>query len=313
MNFQQIEYILAVDKYKSFSKAAEACFITQATLSTMVKKLEEELGMVIFDRKTNPILTTDCGKEIIDEAQKVQLHVNNLKSLPSKLTGKIEGELRIGIIPTIASNLLHRVVPALLVKHPNLKLKIYEITTHNVLNKLKTVELDVGILSTPLGKSEFEEEILYYEKLMVYGSIKNSKQKYVTPNDIQYENIWLLEAGNCLSDQIVNLCSLSAKSLTDNLEFKPNSFESLINMVDSTQGLTLIPELYYRDMPAERKAKVVDFSSPYPVREVSLVYNRPYAKIRLIEAFAEAIKQSILPLIQTNSLENREMIIAKMT
>jgi LysR family hydrogen peroxide-inducible transcriptional activator len=312
MNLQQIEYIVALDKFKSFSKAAEACFITQATLSTMVKKLEEELDMVIFDRKANPIITTDCGKEIIDEAKKILIHSYNMKDLPSKLKNKIEGELKIAVIPTIASNLLHRVIPKLLNKYPNLKLVIQEITTNNIINQLKTGEIDVGIVSTPLPKNDYEEEILYYEKLMVYGKIKNTQLQYLSPKDIAYEKIWLLEQSNCLSDQIMNICSLSPKKLNTNLDFKPNSFDSLINMVDNTNGLTLIPELYYMDLVKEKKSKVIDFNSPYPVREVSLIFNRPFAKLRLINALGEEIKQTVLPILHTSKLKNKEMIIAKM-
>jgi LysR family hydrogen peroxide-inducible transcriptional activator len=312
MNLQQIEYIVALDKFKSFSKAAEACFITQATLSTMVKKLEEEFDMVIFDRKTNPIITTDCGKEIIEEAKRILIHINNLKNLPSKLKGKIEGELKIGIIPTIASNLLHRIIPNLLNKYPNLKLKINEITTSNIIAQLKTGGIDVGIVSTPLQKNEFEEKILYYEKLMVYGKIKNNQKEYLSPKDIAYEKIWLLEEGNCLSDQIMNVCSLSAKKVNTNFDFKPNSFDSLLNMVDITNGLTLIPELYVLDLSKEKKGKVANFKTPYPVREVSLIYNRPYAKLRLINALGKEIKQTILPILHTSKLKNKEMIIAKM-
>ncbi len=312
MNLQQIEYIDALDKFKSFSKAAEACFITQATLSTMVKKLEEELDVIMFDRKTNPIITTDSGKEIIEEAKKILIHSNNLKDLPSKIKGKIEGELIIGIIPTIASNLLHRVIPKLLNTYPHLKIKISEITTSNIVTQLKTGEIDVGIVSTPMPKNDFEEEILYYEKLLVYGNIKNSHKKYLRPKDIAYEKIWLLEEGNCLSDQIMNVCSLSAKKVHSNLDFKPNSFDSLLNMVDNTNGLTLIPELYVLDLPKEKKVKVADFNAPFPVREVSLIYNRPYAKLRLINALGQEIKQSVLPILQTSKLKNKEMIIAKM-
>jgi LysR family hydrogen peroxide-inducible transcriptional activator len=312
MNLQQIEYIVALDKFKSFSKAAEACFITQATLSTMVKKLEEELDIILFDRKTNPIITTDSGKEIIEEAKKILIHSKHLKDLPAKIRGKIEGELKIGVIPTIASNLLHRVIPKLLNTYPHLKIKISEITTSSIVTKLKTGEIDVGIVSTPIPKNDFEEEILYYEKLMVYGKIKNIQKKYLSPKDIAYEKIWLLEEGNCLSDQIMNVCSLSAKKVNSNLDFKPNSFDSLLNMVDNTNGLTLIPELYVLDLSKEKKTKVADFKSPFPVREVSLIYNRPYAKLRLINALAQQIKQTVLPILQTSKLKNKEMIIAKM-
>ena len=246
MNLQQLEYIIALDNYKSFSKAAEACFITQATLSTMVKRLEEELDVVLFDRKTNPIITTDCGKEIIEEAKKVVFHKNYLVELAHQVKGKIEGEIKIGIIPTIASNLLHRILPVIFHKYPNLRIRIEETTTQNVLDKLKKMEIDVGIVSTPLNHSEIEEEILYYEKLLVYGDNQKNRN-YRTPKEIDVEKLWLLQQGNCITDQIIDLCSLNNKMVYENLKFQPNSFETLLNLVDEFNGLTLIPELYYLD------------------------------------------------------------------
>lgn len=313
MNLQQIEYIVALDKYKSFSKAAEACFITQATLSTMIKKLEEELGVVIFDRKTHPVITSDIGQEMIAEAKKVLFHSQRLREMSSILKGKIEGTLRVGVIPTIAGNLLHRILPQLLEKYPNLLLNVQEITTQNIVSKLKIGELDIGIVSTPLPKNnELEEEVLYYEKLMVYGAFYPTAGKYLSPRDMVNEDIWLLEQGNCLSDQVMNICALNPKKVNANLNFHPNSFDSLINIVDSLKGLTLIPELYFMDLPKEKKANVIDFHAPYPVREVSLVYHRPYAKERLIQALAQEIKAIISPILQTTSLLNSEMLIAKM-
>lgn len=310
MNLQQLEYIIALDQYQSFSKASEACFITQATLSTMVKRLEDELGVVLFDRKSNPIITTDCGKEMIEEAKKVIYHKNYFLELANQVKGKIEGEIRIGIIPTIANNLLHRILPKLLEKYPNLKVHILEITTQNVLDKLKRAEIDVGIVSTPLNQTEMEEEILYYEKLLVYGNIKN-KRNYYTPKDIDIEKLWLLQQGNCITDQILDVCSLSQKMLFHNLNFQPNSFETLLNLVDEFNGLTLIPELYYIDLPELKKQKVADFIAPFPVREISLVYHRPYAKHRIIKTLSEEIKGIILPMLQTSKLKNKDMKIAK--
>jgi LysR family hydrogen peroxide-inducible transcriptional activator len=310
MNLQQLEYIIALDNYKSFSKAAEACFITQATLSTMVKRLEEELDVVLFDRKTNPIITTDCGKEIIEEAKKVVFHKNYLVELAHQVKGKIEGEIKIGIIPTIASNLLHRILPVIFHKYPNLRIRIEETTTQNVLDKLKKMEIDVGIVSTPLNHSEIEEEILYYEKLLVYGDNQKNRN-YRTPKEIDVEKLWLLQQGNCITDQIIDLCSLNNKMVYENLKFQPNSFETLLNLVDEFNGLTLIPELYYLDLPLAKKEKVSDFKSPFPVREISLVYHRPFAKLRLINALSIEIRNIILPFLQTSKLKNKDMQIAK--
>ncbi len=311
MNLQQLEYIVALDKHKSFSIAAESCYVTQATLSTMVKKLEKELDILIFDRKTNPIITTECGKDMVEEAKKVLFHAHRLKQMPSEIKGKIEGELSIGIIPTIAGNLLYRILPSILKKYPKLKLNIQEITTQDIVRRIKTGDLDIGIVSTPLQIEEMEEDILYYEKLMVYGKIKNKEVKYLKPTDISNEKIWLMEQGNCLTDQIINVCALNTKNKNINLNFQPNSFDSLITIVDSLSGLTLIPELYYLDLPSTKKQFVNNFIAPYPVREISIIYHRPYAKFRLIEAFKKEIIQIITPILATSKIKNNEMIIAK--
>ncbi|TDB68828.1 LysR substrate-binding domain-containing protein [Arundinibacter roseus] len=310
MNLQQIQYIVALDKFKNFSHAAESCFITQATLSTMVKKLEEELDIVIFDRKTNPILTTECGKELIEEAKKILWHSNNLKQLSSTLKGNIEGELRIGVIPTIAGNLLYRVIPDLILKFPKLKLFISEINTSSIIQKIKMGELDAGIVSTPLNVDGIDEEILYYEKLLVYGN-QNRNKKYLIPEEISTEKIWLLEEGNCLREQVINFCGLNPKKMHENLHFQPNSFETLLSFVDRLNGLTLIPELYFMDLPLEKKSKVIDFQTPVPVREVSVIYHRPYAKLRLVNTLIKEIKETILPLLSTSTLKNNEIVIAK--
>ena len=313
MNLQQLEYIVTVDKLKSFSKAAAACHVTQATLSTMVKKLESELELVLFDRKTNPILTTECGRDIIDEAHKVLRHSSRLKELASEARGVIEGELNIGIIPTIASNLLHRILPQFLSAYPKLKLNVREITTQHIIDQLRNGELDAGIASTPLREDQLEEDILYYEKLMVYGNTTSSETRFLTPKDIADEQVWLLEEGNCLTDQVINICALNSRQMDSNLSFSPNSFDSLLNIVDNLNGLTLIPELYCKDLPAERQVKVRDFNPPYPVREVSLVYFRPYAKLRLISALSNEIRQLIKPTLQTSHLKNSEMQERKKT
>lgn len=311
MNLQQLEYIVAVDKYKNFSKAAESCFITQATLSTMVKKLEVELDLIIFDRKTNPILTTDCGKIIIDEAKKVLLHSEKLIYKAKEIKGKVEGELRIGIIPTVAGNLLPRILPPLLKKYPDLKLIISEITTATILSKLKTNELDAGILSTPIQPNDYECDVLYYEKLMVYGQLEKEDTRYLRPKNLKNEKVWLLEQGHCLSDQIINVCSLNPRTLNSNLNFSPSTFDSLINIVDEFKGLTVIPELYYNELSKHRKSKVHNFNAPVPVREISLVYKRPYAKLRILAALSAEIKSLIKPFLSTSELRNKEMSIAK--
>jgi LysR family hydrogen peroxide-inducible transcriptional activator len=309
MNLQQLDYVLAVDKLKSFTKAAEACHVTQATLSAMIKKLEEELGVILFDRKSNPVITTESGRLVVEEARKVVLHSRLLTDKARGLSGKIEGHIRLGIIPTIANALLPRIIKPILEQFPDLSFEISEITTANIVRQLKEGSLDLGILSTPLADSALDYRLLYYESLMVYGQVDADK-KYLIPDDIRQHRIWMLEEGHCLRAQMVNLCSLKkTEKYRDHLQFEASSFETLINMVDAFGGLTLIPELYYLSLSEEKKKRVSFFEMPLPVREVSLVYHRPYAKLHLIEALEHFITRQIGHLLISREVDTTELKI----
>ncbi len=311
MNLQQLEYIVAVDQFKNFSKAAEYCYITQATLSTMIKKLEEELEIVIFDRKTNPIVTTDEGKIIVVQAIKVLQETYQLKELAKKKLDHFTGILKIGIIPTVANSLLPVVLLPILEKFPDLHIEMFEITTNNIIKQLKEGTIDVGIMATPMEIDDYEEEILYYETLMVYGKFDEDTH-FVIPDEIKNHRIWLLEEGNCLRNQFINLCALKkSQNIPSNLKFDSNSFETLLNMVDQLGGLTLIPELYFQSLTEERKKKVRNFSAPVPVREISFVYYRPFAKRKVIEALAKEIRDLIQPVLMAKEFKNSELEIVK--
>ena len=311
MNFQQLEYIIAVNQLKNFSRAAEFCNVTQATLSAMVKKLEEELGISIFDRKSHTIMTTECGSDIIVEAKKVLFHAQQLKTVSKSAFNKIEGKLRVGVIPTVASSLLPIVIKPVLEKFPELQLEISELTTSNIVRLLKNGDIDAGILSTPISNTDLEEEILYYEMLMVYGNLDTSK-KYLIPEEINRNNLWLLEEGHCLRDQVLQFCSLKSSDHTPGqLKFEANTFDTLLNMVDSYGGLTLLPELYVKKMNSDQQKKISPFSSPIPVREVSLVYFRPFAKLRLINALANEIRFLTADKLESSKYKKSELVITQ--
>ncbi|RTY79545.1 hydrogen peroxide-inducible genes activator [Flavobacterium sp. LS1P28] len=311
MNIQQLEYIIAVDRLKNFTKAAEYCNVTQATLSAMVKKLEQELGIVIFDRKKNPTETTEIGIETIENAKKVVLHSQLLKDNAKKSIGKIEGKIRIGIIPTIANSLLPKILKPILENFPDLKLEISEQTTNSITKQLKEGQLDMGIVATPLHDTEIEDIVLFYETLMVYGDI-DPVQNYILPDEIRNHKIWLLEEGHCLREQFIKLCSLKKKEkMVENLKLEASSFDTLLNMIDEFGGLTLIPELYYNTLSAERKKQVSFFNAPIPVREMSIIYHRPYAKIRTIEALAKIIHSTINKDLISNKYKKSELAITQ--
>ncbi len=311
MNIQQLEYIIAVDRTKNFTKAAEQCFVTQATLSAMIKKLEEELGVILFDRKGSPVITTEIGQVILDEARQVLIHSHKIKDLVGQQKGEISGSLRIGIIPTIASSLLPRILKLLSTRFPALELIVTEMISPEVVEQVRSGRLDAGIIATPWKDLNLEEIILYYETLMVYG-MEQMERKYIMPYEIQDKKIWMLEEGHCLREQFINYCSLKKKAdMPGNLKFEGNSFETLLNLVDSFGGLTLIPELYYRLLSEDKKLKVRQFSLPIPVREVSMIYHRPYARLNSLQAVSGLIQAEINQNLISSSFAKKDLLIVE--
>lgn len=309
MTLQQLEYAVAVDDLRHFTRAAERMHVTQATLSAMVKKLEEEWGVVLFDRKTNPVVTTHEGALLLAEARKVLAQSRRLADLAGGLHGRVQGQLRLGIIPTIGSALLPRILPVLSSRFPNLHLDIHELTTPVMVERLRQGLLDGGILATPIGPSGLEEYVLYYESLYLYGRKPHDKA-YLLPADVRNESLWMLEEGHCLRDQFMNLCSLkSASRLPAGLHLEAGNLETLLGMVDAFGGLTLLPELHYHLLSPARQEKVAYFQQPIPVREVSLVYHRPYAKQALLQPLAAAITEMIRPILCSSAFHNSELHI----
>lgn len=310
MNLHQLEYIIAVDRFKHFSRAADYCHVTQATLSAMVKKLEEELDVMIFDRKISPVVTTDGGRAIIEQATKVIGQVSQLKETARSSKNVVEGVLKVGIIPTVATTLLPIILKPLLSRFTKLKLDIQELTTLDIVEKLKTGILDIGILATPLnGKSDIEESILYYESMMVYGA-EGDHEKYIKPEEINSEIIWLMEEGHCFREQSIKVCNLKKKNnLPNNLLFEANSFETLVNLADEFGGITLIPELYFQSMDQKRQQKARPFNLPFPVREISIVYYRPYARLSVIEKVSAEIVQLMKGRLTTEQYKPKDLSI----
>lgn len=293
MNIQQLEYILAVDQFKSFSKAADYCHVTQATLSAMVKKLEEQLDVVIFDRKANPIATTENGREILVQAQQVVAHANALLSSSKAINQKIEGKVKLGIIPTIASSILPLIMKTLVDKYPTLHLEIHEVTTNQLVKDLREGKLDIGILSTPIAVTDLETSLLYVEDLRLYGYLPSGK-KSISKSELNQQRMFLLQEGHCLRDQIIQLCDLKKnKSLPVNLSVESNTLDTLLNLVDTFQGMTLLPALYARQLSETRMSQLVDIHDGSLRREVSICYYRPYAKWNIIRRLQSEITEIV--------------------
>ena len=258
MNIQQLEYLIAVDKYKHFGKAAQACFITQPTLSAMIQKFEDEMEVKIFDRTTHPIRTTDIGAQIIDQAKVVVDSVMELKNKASILNNVLAGRINLGIIPTVSSFILPTEIFDFLSKNPKIELNVKEMTTENIIIALKSGELDAGIISTPYSDAEeFFSDFLFNEELMVYSADKianDNKDEFILPEDVDVNKVWLLEEGNCLRTQFENICNLKENSLKPkNLDFMACNINTLVQMVDKVGGLTVLPELAVSQLQENQK------------------------------------------------------------
>lgn len=296
MNFQQLEYIVAVDTWHHFSTAAVKCNISQPTLSMMIQKLEQELAVKIFDRAKQPVMTTAIGRTIVDQARTILSEAKNLKSIVADQKGNVTGQLRIGIIPTLAPYLLPLFLNSFLKKYPNIKLKIVELTTQQIIEQLEVQLLDAGILATPLKIPSVKEWPMFYEQFVVYASQneKLMKKKYLLADDIDVNHLWLLEEGHCLRSQVVNLCELKRQeTLLQNLDYEAGSIETLKKMVDMNGGITILPELALRDLSKAQQKNIRFFKAPAPVREVSIVTYRYFVKYNLIDALRKEILSSI--------------------
>lgn len=314
MNFKQLEYVLAVARRQHFGKAADDCEVTQATLSEMIKRLEDELGYTLFDRSSYPVKVTEEGIAFGEKAREILKIRRQMMISQHNQSGPLKGNIKLGVIPTISNRLIPMTMKSFMEAHPKLKISVEEITTDEILRRLSTDRIDLGILSTPLpkGSIEIEEEILYYEPMLIYG-VKNPKVKTVSRKELSNENVWLLDEKHCFRNQSLNVCGIGKKQRgLNHLDFKGSSFDSLINLCDEFGGYTLIPELFYNSLSKEKQQLVRRIQAPIPVREVSLVSARPLLKKKVMKTMAEHIRKIISPMLSSSKEANKDLDIIEM-
>lgn len=301
MNFQQLEYIIAVDQTRHFSQAAQRCFVTQPTLSMMIQKLEQELEVMIFDRTQKPISPTAQGKKIIEQAKVILKQRDQLTEMVKQEKESLSGDLTIGIIPTLSPYLIPLFIRDFTVCHPQINLIIEEINTDVIIRKLKQGQLEIGILATPLEEENIQEYPIFYEEFFLYGAPQPPEPKqHVLPEEINLNQLLLLEEGHCLRSQVLNLCQLRQK-LDLNFSFKSGSLETLKRLVENDQGITILPQLATEKVD---KKRLIPFKAPSPVREVSLVTHQSFIKRSMLTCLFEEI-QSHLPIkIRLNERKN---------
>ena len=307
MTITQLQYIIAVDTYRHFATAAKESYITQPTLSMQIQKLEDDLATKIFDRSKQPVIPTLVGEEIIKQARIILHEVKMMEQLIKDKQGILKGELRIGIIPTLAPYLLPLFLQSFLKKYPEVRLKVKEMTTELIIEKLKSGRIDAGLLVTPLNDNSIIENKLFYEELVAYVSESSDayKKNYLLADDIDLKELWLLEEGHCFRSQIINLCELKKQTKEQShFEYEAGSVETLRKMVEKNNGITILPELATLDFTTKQLNMVRHFNEPMPVREVSLVTHRNYVKKKLLDVLKEEILNILPEKIKHNKNNN---------
>ncbi|MGM0636479.1 MAG: hydrogen peroxide-inducible genes activator [Bacteroidota bacterium] len=291
MTITQLHYVLAVAEYKNFTKAAEKVFVTQPTLSMQVQKLEEELGVKIFDRSKKPIELTQVGENIVNQAKNIVNESNRIQDIVDQQKGYVGGEFRLGIIPTVMPTLLPMFLMNFTKKYPKVNLKIQEQNTETIIENLKDGHLDAAIAATPLENENILEKPLYYEPFVGYipSSHRLAQKEKITPEDLSTEDILLLEDGHCFKDNVLNICKSKNQLKPDRFSLKSGSFETLIKLADEGLGMTLLPYLHTLDMTEKQQQNLRMFEEPNPAREVSLIHHGSELKMHIVDAIHEVI------------------------
>lgn len=307
MTLQQLEYILAVHRFRHFAKAAEYCHVTQPTLSAMIQKLEDELAIRIFDRTSQPVSPTPVGTRVIEQARQVLLQAERIKSLIEEEKQSFTGTFRLGILPTIAPYLLPRFFPQLMKKYPQSDIRVTEMKTQDIKKALQTGEIDAGIVAGLAGMEAFGQTPLFYERFFAYVSPEDalSKQEVIRTADLTDKQLWMLDEGHCFRDQLERFCQLKTARVSQ-LAYRLGSLETFMRMVEGGKGITFIPELAVLQLGGTQQQLVRPFAIPCPTRQIVLLTGRDFIRHSLLEMLAgeirKAVPQEMLTLKATQAL-----------
>ena len=303
MTITQLKYTLSVAEHGNFTTASEKCFVTQPTLSMQVQKLEEELGVTIFNRSTKPLKVTEVGEKVLNQARKIIEESSRMDDIISEEKGVIGGTLKVGIIPTVTSTLLPLFLNIFTKKHKNVKLKIEEFNTETLIDKLDDGSVDCAIAATPLNNDKILERPLFYEPFVAYVPSHHSLSgnKYLEIDDLSNGNLLILQDGHCFRNQVLNLCSL--EDLNKEYELRSGSFETLINLSNNGPWMTIIPYLHSNNLSPKDLQNIIPFQDPAPAREISMIYSKSQLKLPVINALMSTISSVIRGQIKYNDIK----------
>ena len=292
----QLEYVIAVEQEGHFGKAAQRCHVSQPSLSNSIKKLERELGVILFDRAHSPIRPTEAGLKFIEQSRRVLLEAKRLTHLADSSRGVPTGRFHLGVIPTLAPYMVPFFAGELAKKYEHGHLVVSEMKTDVILRLLEEDEIDAGLLVTPLHHPKIVETPLFLEPFHAFVSDAHplARKKVINEEELEPENLWLLEEGHCFRDQALNICnSRSHASKIENLELTSGNLSTLIKLIERYSGFTLLPEMATYDLTNEQKRNLRSFEPPIPTREVSLVHGTHLIKKTIFSVLKKQILESI--------------------
>ena len=300
MTIIQLEYLLAVANCGSFSQAAEHCFVTQPSLSMQIKALEEELGVVLLDRSKKPVIPTQAGEIVLAQARETIMAYNYIKEAVAEFKGETAGKLRLGVIPTIAPYLLHKFIPDFARNYPRVELEISEMVTADIVEALRRDRLDAALVASGTCGDGILEQELFNDRFFVYVSPENPlyERQNIRIEDIDLKDLVILSPGNCMRDQIIELCQ-ARREMPAHYTFESGSLETLMRIVDCTACLTIVPEMAVEYIPADRRDRLKTLAKGATSRKIAVAVRRTYVKNSIIRALTQTILDNVTPGVAT--------------
>ena len=294
MNRNQLEYILTLAKLRNFGQAADACFITQSTLSAMIAKFEQQIDITIFNRKTRPIRITEEGEQVLDALKNILREFQLLDQKVNRIKGQEIGTLNIACIPTVAPYIYPAILDKISIDYPKVNFSIHELTTEVTVDQILAGNIDIGIVSTPLNNKELNEHHLYFEDFLIYDYNKKTNKTKYKVSEIELDRLWLMEEGHCMRNQVGKICELrKQKKMNGNLTYSCGSIFTLLEMVKRNKGITLLPRLAISNNKHINKNHIYPISEPVPTREIGLITHKNFIKKKMLDYLIKEIQSAV--------------------
>jgi LysR family hydrogen peroxide-inducible transcriptional activator len=299
MNIRDLRYLVALADHRHFGRAATACFVSQPTLSTQIRKLEDELGAALVERAPRRVMLTPTGRDIAERARRILADVEQMKEAARRTRDPEAGTVRLGLFPTLGPYLLPHVVPRLRERFPRLELLLVEEKTEVILRMLREGRLDAGVLALPLHDEQLHVEFLFEEPfvLAVPESHPYARRASISLEDLADESLLLLEDGHCLRDQALDVCELAGAG--EKSGFRATSLETLRQMVAANVGITLLPALAVQPpVPRSENIQLLRFRDSNPNRQIAMVWRKSSAMAEFLTQLATVLRQLPRELLQ---------------